>query len=57
MRSLTHRHPPVPQMNLNWKPILKNILEDPEGFIGDGGWDFLDAEGGSASEGEEGGRA
>ena len=42
------------QMNLNWKPILKNILDDPEGFIADGGWDFLDAEGGSASEGEEG---
>jgi hypothetical protein len=43
------------QMNLNWKPILKNILDDPEGFIADGGWDFLDAEGGSASEGDEGG--
>ena len=41
-------------MNLNWKPILKNILDDPEGFIADGGWDFLDAEGGSASEGDEG---
>lgn len=40
------------QINLNWKPILKNILEDPEGFIADGGWDFLDAEGGSASEGD-----
>ena len=43
-------------MNLNWKPILKNILDDPEGFIADGGWDFLDAEGGSASDGDEGGR-
>ena len=42
------------QMNLNWKPILKNILDDPDGFIADGGWNFLDAEGGSASEGEEG---
>ena len=42
------------QMNLNWKPILKNIVEDPEGFIADGGWDFLDVEGGSASEGDEG---
>ena len=52
--NLTHQTPPVPQMNLNWKPILKNILEDPEGFIADGGWEFLDAEGGSASEGEEG---
>lgn len=40
------------QINLNWKPILKSILEDPEGFIADGGWDFLDAEGGSASEGD-----
>jgi len=57
LSSLRHWNSPVPQMNLNWKPILKNILEDPEGFIGDGGWDFLDAEGGSASEGEEGGRA
>ena len=45
---------PIPwlQINLNWKPILKSILEDPEGFIADGGWDFLDAEGGSASEGD-----
>lgn len=43
------------KMNLNWKPILKSILEDPEGFIGEGGWDFLDADGDSEGEGEDDG--
>eukprot|EP00884_Botryococcus_braunii_P008699 jgi/Botrbrau1/17830/Bobra.0127s0074.1 len=41
------------KMNLNWKPILKSIMEDPEQFIADGGWNFLDAEGGEDDEGEE----
>ena len=39
------------KMNLVWKPILKTIKEDPEGFIEGGGWNFLDMEA-SASEGE-----
>ncbi|CAL8465250.1 g4785 [Coccomyxa elongata] len=38
------------KMNLNWKPILKSITDDPEGFVESGGWDFLDAEGGDDDE-------
>ena len=41
------------RLNLNWKPILKNIIADPEDFIANGGWDFLDMEGGD-SEDEDG---
>ncbi|KAG6553865.1 hypothetical protein Mapa_004782 [Marchantia paleacea] len=33
------------RMNLNWRPILKTILDDPEKFIVDGGWEFLNMEG------------
>ncbi|KAJ7544149.1 hypothetical protein O6H91_09G066200 [Diphasiastrum complanatum] len=32
------------RMNLNWRPILKTILDDPEKFIEDGGWEFLNME-------------
>jgi nucleosome binding factor SPN SPT16 subunit len=32
------------KLNLNWKNIFKSIKEDPEGFVQDGGWNFLDAE-------------
>ncbi|GIL93381.1 hypothetical protein Vretifemale_20793, partial [Volvox reticuliferus] len=32
------------KLNLQWKPILKNILADPVGFVDQGGWDFLDIE-------------
>ena len=38
------------KINLNWKPILKNIRDDPTGFVEAGGWDFLDVEGGSSEE-------
>ncbi|KAK9807391.1 hypothetical protein WJX73_010932 [Symbiochloris irregularis] len=41
------------KINLNWKPILKNIVEDPEGFIESGGWDFLNQEGDSGDEEDE----
>jgi nucleosome binding factor SPN SPT16 subunit len=43
------------KVNLNWKNILKSIKEDPEGFIEDGGWSFLDAEqsDSDAEDGEE----
>ncbi|CAL5222238.1 g4572 [Coccomyxa viridis] len=42
------------KMNLNWKPIIKSIQEDPDGFIEHGGWNFLDAEGdGSDEEGDD----
>lgn len=36
------------------KPILKSISEDREEFINDGGWEFLNAEGGSDGEGDDG---
>ncbi|XP_062081762.1 FACT complex subunit SPT16-like [Humulus lupulus] len=29
------------RLNLNWRPILKTITDDPEQFIEDGGWEFL----------------
>ncbi|KAG6511843.1 hypothetical protein ZIOFF_029921 [Zingiber officinale] len=32
------------RLNLNWRPILKTIVEDPEKFIEDGGWEFLNME-------------
>lgn len=32
------------RLNLNWKPILKTITDDPEKFIEDGGWEFLNLE-------------
>lgn len=31
-------------MNLMWKPVLKSIMEDPETFFEQGGWDFLDVD-------------
>ena len=41
------------KINLNWKPILKNIIEDPDAFFDNGGWSFLDQEGGSDEEDAE----
>ncbi|GMH10409.1 hypothetical protein Nepgr_012250 [Nepenthes gracilis] len=32
------------RLNLNWRPILKTIVEDPQKFIEDGGWEFLNME-------------
>lgn len=32
------------KMNLSWKPILKDINADPEGWVEQGGWNFLDME-------------
>ena len=32
------------RMNLNWQPILKTITDDPDKFIEDGGWEFLNME-------------
>ncbi|EFJ08291.1 hypothetical protein SELMODRAFT_269691 [Selaginella moellendorffii] len=40
------------RMNLNWRPILKTILDDPKKFIDDGGWEFLNMEA-SDSESEK----
>lgn len=32
------------RLNLNWRSILKTITDDPERFIEDGGWEFLNME-------------
>ncbi|XP_057963101.1 FACT complex subunit SPT16-like [Malania oleifera] len=29
------------RLNLNWRQILKTITDDPQSFIDDGGWEFL----------------
>lgn len=38
--------------SLNWTKIMKTILDDPEAFFEDGGWNFLDA-GASDNEDED----
>ncbi|GJP56971.1 hypothetical protein CLOM_g16022 [Closterium sp. NIES-68] len=40
------------RLNLSWKAILQNIMSDPEAFLADGGWEFLNLEA-SDSEGDE----
>jgi nucleosome binding factor SPN SPT16 subunit len=40
------------RLNLNWRPILKTIIDDPQQFVDDGGWEFLNMEA-SDSEVEE----
>ena len=37
------------KMNLAWRPILKNIMDDPQHFFETGGWSFLDMD---ASDGD-----
>ena len=32
------------RLNLSWRPILKTILDDPDKFLEDGGWEFLNAD-------------
>ncbi|KAI4378078.1 hypothetical protein MLD38_015615 [Melastoma candidum] len=32
------------RLNLNWRQILKTITDDPQSFINDGGWEFLNLE-------------
>ncbi|KAI3448450.1 hypothetical protein Pfo_005115 [Paulownia fortunei] len=32
------------RLNLNWRPILKTITDDPQKFIEEGGWEFLNLE-------------
>merc|ERR1712183_1047925 len=42
--------------SLNWSKILKTVLDDPEDFFAQGGWNFLepnDQSGGEESEDEE----
>ena len=47
------------ESNLNWKPLLKQIKEDPDDWLESGGWEFLnneidddDEEGGEEGESE-----
>ncbi|CAN6642426.1 FACT complex subunit Spt16p [Trichomonascus vanleenenianus] len=39
-------------LNLNWGPIMKSILSDPQGFCAKGGWSFLSMEDDGASDEE-----
>lgn len=32
------------RLNLNWRQILKTITDDPQSFVADGGWEFLNLE-------------
>lgn len=32
------------RLNLSWRPILQNIIADPDSFIESGGWEFLNVE-------------
>ncbi|XP_065867180.1 FACT complex subunit SPT16-like [Euphorbia lathyris] len=42
------------KLNLNWRQILKTITDDPQSFIDDGGWEFLNLEASdSDSDGSE----
>ncbi|KAJ0240913.1 FACT complex subunit Spt16 [Hirschfeldia incana] len=41
------------KVNLSWRPILKNITDDPQGFRDDGGWEFLNLERNDSESEEE----
>ncbi len=41
------------KLNLQWRNIIKSILDDPEGFLADGGWSFLDHDKSDSEEEEE----
>ncbi|KAI6182216.1 FACT complex subunit [Aphelenchoides bicaudatus] len=40
-------------MSLNWNNIMKTIVQDPEAFFADGGWDFLVSRSDDENEDEE----
>lgn len=47
------------RLNLNWRQILKTITDDPQSFIEDGGWEFLnmdasDSDSDNAEESDDG---
>jgi len=39
--------------NLNWKPLLRQIKEDPDGWLEAGGWEFLNNEASDEEEDED----
>ncbi|XP_010424621.1 PREDICTED: FACT complex subunit SPT16-like [Camelina sativa] len=39
------------KLNLNWRQILKTITDDPQSFIDDGGWEFLNLDGSDSESG------
>ncbi|CAN8308167.1 unnamed protein product [Cochlearia groenlandica] len=39
------------KLNLNWRQILKTITEDPQSFVDDGGWEFLNLDGSDSESG------
>lgn len=41
------------RLNLNWPNILKSIIDDPQGFIDNGGWEFLNLEVSDDSDSEQ----
>ncbi|XP_071714293.1 FACT complex subunit SPT16-like isoform X2 [Rutidosis leptorrhynchoides] len=42
------------RLNMNWRAILKTIIDDPKNFVDEGGWEFLNLEAASDSDsGEE----
>ncbi|XP_009629185.1 FACT complex subunit SPT16-like [Nicotiana tabacum] len=40
------------KVNLNWRQVLKTITDEPQRFIDDGGWEFLNLEGTDSSSGD-----
>lgn len=41
------------KVNINWAPVQKSILADPEKFVEDGGWEFLNMDKSDSEEEEE----
>ncbi|ESQ38472.1 hypothetical protein EUTSA_v10028377mg [Eutrema salsugineum] len=39
------------KLNLNWRQILKTITDDPQSFVDDGGWEFLNLDGSDSESG------
>ncbi|XP_073362811.1 FACT complex subunit SPT16-like [Aegilops tauschii subsp. strangulata] len=40
------------RLYLNWRPMLKTIIDDPQKFVDDGGWEFLNMEASDSGEDE-----
>ncbi|KAH0890425.1 hypothetical protein HID58_052854, partial [Brassica napus] len=39
------------KLNLNWRQILKTITDDPQSFVEEGGWEFLNLDGSDSESG------